>query len=130
MTAPELIITAIVGLGVGVVSALFGVGGGIVMVPYMVLVLGFSQHLAEGTSLLVIIPTAAAGVLAHRRKRAIDWRSALTVAVGGVVGAFVGAHIALATAGPLLRRLFAILVAIVGARLIFEGLRTTPKEPS
>ena len=127
MTGIEIAITAVVGVGVGMVSALFGVGGGIVMVPYMVLVLGFNQHLSEGTSLLVIIPTAAAGVIAHRRKRTVDWRSSLTIAVGGVVGAFVGAHVALATAGPLLRKLFAVLVAIVGARLVFEGVRA-PKE--
>jgi uncharacterized membrane protein YfcA len=128
MTPLELVITAVVGIGVGVVSALFGVGGGIVMVPFMVLVLGFSQHIAEGTSLLVIIPTAAAGVLAHRKKRPIEWRSALVIAAGGVVGAFLGAHVALATEGPLLQKLFACLVAIVGLRLIVDGLRVPRKE--
>ncbi|MGH8573566.1 MAG: TSUP family transporter, partial [Gammaproteobacteria bacterium] len=55
------------GIGVGVFSALFGVGGGIIMVPFMTLVLDKGQHLAEGTSLLVIVPTAIVGALAHRR---------------------------------------------------------------
>ncbi|HET7481800.1 MAG TPA: sulfite exporter TauE/SafE family protein [Actinomycetota bacterium] len=125
MTIVEGVVAVLVGVGVGVVSALFGVGGGIVMVPFMVLALGFNQHVAEGTSLLVIIPTAAAGVLAHRRKRKIDWRSVLTIAAGGVIGAFLGAHVALATAAVVLRRAFSVLVAVVGARLLFQGLRAS-----
>src|SRR5207245_1601897 len=56
-----------IGLLTGIVSGLLGIGGGIVMVPAMVLSLGLSQHLAQGTSLFVIVPTAAAGSVTHFR---------------------------------------------------------------
>ncbi len=117
------IVTVLVGVGVGVFSALFGVGGGILMVPFMVLVLGLTQHVSEGTSLLVIVPTALAGAITHARRGLVDVNAAVMLALGGVVGAVLGALLGLDLSADLLRRLFAVLVAIVGARLVIEGLR-------
>ncbi len=120
--SPELAILIVgVGVGVGAVSALFGIGGGIVMVPFMVLVLGESQHLAEGTSLLVIVPTAIAGVYAHRRARYVSARNLLAIGLPGIVGAFLGARGALLLDGPDLQTIFAAFVAIVGLRLIVQA---------
>ena len=61
MTPTDVLLIFGVGLLAGVLSGLFGVGGGVLLVPAMVIVLGYGQHLAQGTSLLVIIPTAIAG---------------------------------------------------------------------
>lgn len=113
----------VVGLVTGVLSALLGVGGGIVMVPFMVLVLGFGQQLAEGTSLLVIIPTAVAGVLAHRRSGYLSVKTGLMVGGGGVAGSFLGARLALVTPGNVLQKVFGIVLAIAGARLTRSGLK-------
>ncbi len=63
-----VLVVVLAGFAVGYFSAMFGVGGGVIMVPFMVLVVGLTQHAAEGTSLLVIIPTAIAGVDVHLRK--------------------------------------------------------------
>lgn len=117
------------GVAVGVLSALFGIGGGIVMVPFMVLLLEGSQHLAEGTSLLVIVPTAIAGVIAHSKRGFVDFRVAAWLAAGGVVGAFIGARIALASAGETLQIYFAVFLVLMGARLIRDGYkdRTRPE---
>ena len=126
MSIEYAVLVVAVGLGVGIISALFGVGGGIVMVPFMVLILDKSQHLAEGTSLLVIVPTALAGVYAHRKARYVTWRTFLALGAAGAVGAVVGARVALVIDGPLLQKLFALFVAAVGIRLIIES-RKEPK---
>jgi len=116
------------GIVVGLLSALFGIGGGLVMVPFIVLVLEGDQHLAEGTSLLVIVPTAIAGVIAHARRGYVDFRAAGLLAVGGVFGAYAGARIALATEQEALQTAFAIFLVVMGARLIRDGYRS--REPS
>lgn len=123
MTLALAAVTAVMGVLVGIFSALFGVGGGIVMVPFMVLVLGLTQHVSEGTSLLVIVPTALAGAIAHHKRGYLDGKGAITLAAGGVVGAFLGALLSLELPGEVLRNLFAALVAVVGVRLVVDGLR-------
>src|SRR3989442_11941683 len=80
-----------IGLVTGVLSGLLGIGGGLVMVPAMVLVLGLSQHLAQGTSLFVIVPTAAAGSVTHLRLGNIRLAVAGSLAPGGPPGARAGA---------------------------------------
>lgn len=115
--------TVVMGVGVGVTSALFGVGGGLLMVPYMVLVLGLTQHVAEGTSLLVIVPTALVGAIVHGRRGYVDARSVAALAFGGSLGAVLGALVGLELNGDVLRKLFAILVAVAGVRLIRDGLK-------
>ena len=114
----------VAGVAVGVLSALFGVGGGLIMVPFIVLVLDRSQHLAEGTSLVVIVPTAIAGVIAHWRNGFVSLREALLLALGGVVGGYFGASIALGTSGGMLRLLFGIFLAAMGLRNVWQGARS------
>lgn len=113
--------TAAFGVVVGLLSALFGIGGGIAMVPFMVLLLERSQHLAEGTSLLVIVPTAIAGVIAHHKRGYVSFRLASTLAIGGVVGAFLGARFALSIDEGLLSKFFALFLIAMGIRIILEG---------
>lgn len=115
--------TVVVGLIVGVFSALFGVGGGILMVPFMVIVLGFDQHVAEGTSLLVIIPTAIVGAIAHGKRGYVDVRVAVMLALGGVSGAVLGALVGLELSDDLLRDLFALLIGVVGVKMIVDSRR-------
>ena len=122
--SPELIALIVVaGVFVGLLSALFGVGGGLVMVPFLVLVLARSQHLAEGTSLVVIVPTALAGAIAHWRSGFVSLRESALLALGGVVGVYLGASIALGTSGGTLRVLFGVFLAAMGVRNIWQGAR-------
>jgi uncharacterized membrane protein YfcA len=110
------------GLLVGVLSALFGVGGGLLMVPFMVLALGTGQHVAEGTSLLVIVPTALVGALFHRREDYVRLRLAALLAVGGIVGGYLGASLALSLDQARLRVLFGLFLVAMGARSVWQGL--------
>ena len=121
VTVPVAIGVVAFGVVVGMLSALFGIGGGIAMVPFMVLVLGEGQHLAEGTSLLVMIPTAIAGVVAHNRRGYVSFRLAGLLVVGGIVGTVLGALLALEIDGDRLRTYFAIFLALMGVRLIIRG---------
>jgi uncharacterized membrane protein YfcA len=115
--------TVLAGLIVGMLAALLGVGGGLLMVPFMVLVLERTQHVAEGTSLLVIIPTAAVGAIAHYTRGYVSLGSAGLLGVGGVIGAVAGARLALGTSAPILESLFGLLVIGVGIRFIQQGFQ-------
>ncbi|MFT4221068.1 MAG: sulfite exporter TauE/SafE family protein [Microbacterium sp.] len=79
-----------VGLAAGLMSGLFGVGGGTVIVPLLVLLLGFDQRLAAGTSLAAIVPTSAVGVVSYALHDSVAWIPALILAVGAVGGAQIG----------------------------------------
>jgi uncharacterized membrane protein YfcA len=107
---------------VGVASGLLGVGGGTLAVPFLTLVVGLSQHAAEATSLLVILPTAIAGSLALRRRGVGDLGLALRFGAVGAVGSVLGALLALALPGSTLRLVFAVFIGLVGLRLARDGL--------
>ena len=111
------------GVLAGVASGLLGVGGGTLLVPFLTLAVGMSQHAAEATSLLVILPTAIAGTIALRRRGVGDPGLALRFGVVGSVGAVLGALLALALPAATLRLVFAVFVGFVGLRLIRDGLR-------
>lgn len=112
----------------GVASGLLGVGGGTLMVPFLTLAVGLTQHQAEATSLLVILPTAIAGTLALRRRGVGDAGLALRFGAVGAVGAVLGALAALALPASTLRLVFAGFVAIVGVRLLRDGLLARPPD--
>jgi len=120
---------AIAAFGVlaGVASGLLGVGGGTLMVPFLTLAVGLSQHAAEATSLLVILPTAVAGTLALRRRGIGNARLAVRFGLVGSIGAVLGALLAIALPATSLRFVFAIFVGIVGLELIRGGIRPRGK---
>ncbi len=123
MTPVEVVIVVLAGVTVGIVSALFGVGGGVLMVPFLVLALDLTQQTAEGTSLLVIVPTAIVGTITHFRSGYVELRTAARLAIGGAIGAVGGALLGLELPAQTLRTLFAVVVACVGARLIYDGMK-------
>lgn len=124
MSGPTLYVALVAfGVVVGVSSGLLGVGGGTLIVPFLTLAVGFSQHSAEATSLLVILPTAVAGSLALRRRGVGNLGLALRFGVVGAVGSVLGALLALALPGSTLRLVFAVFVGLVGLRIARDGLR-------
>lgn len=113
-----LIELALIGLAAGFLAGLLGVGGGVLIVPALVLILGFDQHIAQGTSLLVIIPAALTGSWTHYRNGRLVMRDAGTLAVGGVIGAVIGSVFALSIEGSVLQRLFAIFLLVAALRIL------------
>lgn len=123
------LLLAPVGFAVGVFSAAFGVGGGLLMVPVMVLAYGFDQHAAQGTSLVVIVPTALVGAIAHHHRALVDPVAAAYMAVGGIAGVFLGARVALATDAETLQGVFGAVVVAAGIRLALQGRGEAREDP-
>ncbi len=114
-----------IGLFAGTLAALLGVGGGIVYVPGLVVVLGLSQHVAQGTSLAVIAPTALIATIVHHRGGRVMWPIAIPVSIGAAVGAYVGASFALTLEGPVLEKMFAVVLAALS---VLMWVKASPRE--
>ena len=124
-----LLAAVLLGALAGVLAGLFGIGGGILFVPTLTLVLGLTQIHAEATSLLAILPTAIAGTWRQRKYGNVRWRAALVLGLTAVVGVEGGVQIAEALPQHVLRRLFAVLVLAVAARVAWHAAQR-PSYPS
>jgi uncharacterized membrane protein YfcA len=115
----QYLIAALIGLFGGVTSGLFGVGGGVVMVPAMVLLLHTNIKTAIGTSLIVIIPTALTGGLKHHQLGNIDWRMVASLVPLAIVGGFLGAALTKSLPAETLKKCFGGFIILAGCRLLF-----------
>ncbi len=115
---PALVLIAAIGLVGGVLSGLFGIGGGLVIVPALVLLAGFSIATAAGTSLAaLLLPVGALGALEYFRAGHVDLRAAGIIAVGLLIGAYFGARIGTSLPPEVAQRAFGVFLLLVGARL-------------
>jgi uncharacterized membrane protein YfcA len=129
MSGVTLYATLVVfGVLVGAVAGLLGIGGGLLIIPFLTLVAGASQHQAEATSLLVILPTAIVATIVLQRKGIGDAGLALRFGALGAVGGVVGALAALALPAHVLRLVFALFLAVMSVRMLRDGLTTKPEE--
>lgn len=108
-----------IGLGAGLLSGLFGVGGGTVIVPMLVLLLAYDQRRAAGTSLAAIIPIASVGVVSYALHDAVAWIPALILAAGAVIGAQIGTALLPRISQTALRWGFAAFMVVVIVGLFF-----------
>jgi uncharacterized protein len=115
----------LVGLVAGLLSGLFGVGGGILIVPALVLLLGFTQRLAHGTSLASVLPIAIASLTSYAMEDKVDWKVGALLAVGAVFGAVVGTHILHRLPHDALAIAFAVLLVATALRLLFDHSEAT-----
>jgi uncharacterized membrane protein YfcA len=115
-------IVALVAIGVatGILAGLLGVGGGIVMVPAMMMLLQMPSAFAKGTSVAVIIPTSIMGTWRNRTKKNVDLKAAGIVGLGGILSAFIGGWISTKMSDTVSNLLFATLLAVVAIRLILQ----------
>ncbi len=108
----------LIGLGAGLLSGMFGIGGGIVIVPALVFVAAMAQKTATGTSLAsLLLPVGALGAWQYYKADALDIRAALLLAPGLLFGALIGAKIALQLPTRDLQRAFAVFLAVVAGRM-------------
>jgi uncharacterized membrane protein YfcA len=113
-----ILIALAIGLGAGVMSGLFGIGGGIVIVPLLVMVAGLTQVKATGTSLAsLLLPVGALGAWRYYTAGNVDVRGALFIAIGLFFGAYVGAVFANDLSPLALRRAFAVFLVLVAAKM-------------
>lgn len=112
-----------IGLGAGVLSGLFGIGGGVLIVPALVFFLGLSAHAAVGTSLgALLLPVGLLGALAYYRSGNLEPKASLLIAIGLFLGAWFGARIALSISGVQLTRAFAVFLMLVAVRMFWGTL--------
>ncbi|MDQ3378923.1 MAG: sulfite exporter TauE/SafE family protein [Actinomycetota bacterium] len=129
MTTSTIVVGIALGLAAGVLSGLFGVGGGILFVPTLV-ALGLGQIEAQATSLLAILPTVAVGAANQRRYGNLRLRTAVILGVSSVLGVEFGARIATSMSETTLRRLFAVLIFGVAAHLVWRTTRARYSDSS
>jgi uncharacterized protein len=114
-----ILVAIVLGISAGVLSGLFGVGGGILFVPAL-LALHLSQLHAEATSLAAILPTVSAGIWRQQRYGNVRWQAALIIGIASVAGVEAGVRVATALPETTLRRLFAVLVFAVAANIAWR----------
>jgi len=129
VTTSTIVVGIALGLAAGVLSGLFGVGGGILFVPTLV-ALGLGQIEAQATSLLAILPTVAVGAANQRRYGNLRLRTAVILGVSSVLGVEFGARIATSMSETTLRRLFAVLIFGVAAHLAWRTTRARYSDSS
>jgi uncharacterized protein len=120
----EIVIALGLGFVAGVLAGLFGVGGGILFVPTLIIVFGLGQVEAQATSLLAILPTVVAGTWRQHRYGNVRWRTAAVIGTTAIVGVELGVLVAKALPEQTLRRLFAVLVLALAAQLAWRARRS------
>ena len=116
----QIIILILIGLGAGILSGLFGVGGGIIIVPALVFFMGMSQHEAQGTSLgLMLLPIGILAVMNYYKSGNLDIKAGLIIAGAFVIGGYFGSKISLNLDQLLLKRIFGVLLIIIAIKMIF-----------
>ena len=131
MTIQTILILAATGLMAGILSGFVGVGGGIIIVPSLVFLLGMSQHSAQGTSLFVLcLPVVFLALFNYWREGQVNWKFGLIIAVTFFVGGFVGSKLSLKLSPSLVQIIFGLIMAYVSFRLLFAGFSTLSSDES
>jgi uncharacterized protein len=111
MDTNTILLLILVGLFAGTMSGLVGIGGGVVIVPCLVLLLGFSQHTAQGTSLaLLLLPVGVLAVLNYYRTGNVDFKAVGIMCLAFVIGGWIGSKIALSLQQDVVKKIFAIVL--------------------
>jgi len=131
MTTQTIFILITIGLLAGILSGFVGVGGGIVIVPGLVYMLGFSQHQAQGTSLFILsMPVVILATMNYWKSGNVNWKFGLIIALTFILGGYIGSKLALKVSPGLVKFLFGILMAYVSFRLIVSGYQSLSSHES
>lgn len=121
MTLQIILSLILIGILAGVLSGLVGVGGGIIMVPLLVMFFSFNQHEAQGTSLAVLaVPVTAVAVFNYYKEGQINLKYAAIIAVFFVIGSIVGSKFALTLDQKVLKKIFAVVLLIIAGKMLLD----------
>jgi uncharacterized membrane protein YfcA len=123
MNAALVVSLIIIGLLGGMLSGMFGIGGGVIMVPLMVFLLSFTQHQAQGTSLAVLsFPVAFVAAYNYYKsgENVVDWKFAIIIAVSFVIGGYLGSKLAISINQTTLKKLFSLVLLLAAIKLFFS----------
>ena len=116
----NVLLYVLLGLIAGALSGLIGIGGGIILIPALILLFGFTQHAAQGTTLAIMIPPI--GILAaltYYKHGYVDLKVAAFICLGFVLGGFIGAKVATSLSNAILERIFGISLLLIAIKMIF-----------
>jgi uncharacterized protein len=116
----NIFLCLLLGVVAGILSGILGIGGGVIIIPALVFLFGVSQHMAQGTTLALMIPPI--GILAameYYKKGFVDIKIAAFICIGFVLGGFFGAKFAMAIDEQILKKVFGIFFLIISLRMIF-----------
>ena len=121
MTLQIILSLILIGILAGVLSGLVGVGGGIIMVPLLVMFFGFNQHQAQGTSLAVLaVPVTAVAVFNYYKEGQINIKYAAIIAAFFVVGSIFGSKLALTLDQKMLKKIFAVVLLAIAGKMLLD----------
>ena len=110
----------LIGLAAGFMGGLVGIGGGVIIVPALVMILGMSQHQAQGTSLMMILfPVGILGVLNYYKQGYVDFKYAGLLALGFFIGSYLGSKYSLSLPQLTVKRIFAIVMMLLALKILF-----------
>ena len=121
MSISTCIILIVIGILAGLLSGIVGVGGGLIMIPLLIILLGLSQHEAQGTSLAVMLPPI--GVLAainYHKAGFVRWEYSMIIAATFIIGGYFGSRYAVVLKPEILKRVFGVVMLIGALKMIFS----------
>jgi uncharacterized protein len=120
MTTQTVLLLILIGLAAGVLSGMIGIGGGIIIVPALVYVLGFSQQQAQGTSLgLLLLPVGILAVLNYYKQGYIDIKVVGIMCITFVLGGWLGSKLSLSLPQETVKKIFAVVLLLVAGKMLF-----------
>lgn len=120
MSTGTIVILILIGLAAGILSGLVGVGGGILMVPALVLILGFTQKQAQGTSLgIMLLPVGILAVIQYYKQGYVNFQMVFIIAAAFVLGGFLGSKIALNISDEKMKKVFGLILMLVSMKMLF-----------
>jgi uncharacterized membrane protein YfcA len=122
ITMQTLLFLILIGMAAGFLGGMVGIGGGVLIVPALVLILGLSQHKAQGISLaMILFPVGIFGVINYYKKGYVDFKYAGLLAVGFLIGSYVGSKFSLSLPQETVKKVFAIVMILLALKLLFTG---------
>ena len=121
-TMETLIYLILIGLAAGFLGGMVGIGGGVIIVPALVLLFGLSQHNAQGISLaMMLFPVGLFGVLNYYKKGYVDFKYAGLIALGFLIGSYLGSKFSLTLPQELVKKIFAVVMILLALKMLFSG---------
>ncbi len=121
MTITILLGLILLGLISGFLSGLIGIGGAVIIIPALVFIFGFEQHLAQGTTIsLMVLPIGLFAAINYYQKGFVDLKTALLISIGFILGGYLGSLFALQLSTLVLKRILAIVLILISLKLLFS----------